>query len=115
VIFLAEFWGWLIGDFVGCHVWWPCASLSGDFAPKSPLNRTWFGGFRVARVLGLERWFLRSLLILNDSGQFLWGRGCPGGNRTIPEVSLQFVECFGRSGDGKVRVDPQVGFLEGAV
>jgi hypothetical protein len=23
----------------------PCASLAGDFAPKSPLNRTRFGGF----------------------------------------------------------------------
>jgi hypothetical protein len=52
---------------------------------------------------------------VNNSGRFLWGRGCPGGNPTIPEVSLQFVECFGRSGDGKVRVDPQVGFLEEAV
>jgi hypothetical protein len=45
VIFLAEFWGWFLGDFVGCHVWGPCASLAGDFAPKSSLNRTRFGGF----------------------------------------------------------------------
>jgi hypothetical protein len=30
---------------VGCHVWGPCASLAGDFAPRIPLNRTQFGGF----------------------------------------------------------------------
>jgi hypothetical protein len=45
VIFLVDFWGRFLGDFVGCHVWGPCASLAGDFAPKSPLNLTRFGGF----------------------------------------------------------------------
>jgi hypothetical protein len=54
-------------------------------------------------------------LIVSDSGWFLWGRGCPGGNPTISGVSLQSVEWFGRSGDGKLRVDPRVGFLEGPV
>jgi hypothetical protein len=37
-------------------------------------------------------------LIVSDFGRFLWGRGCPGGNPTIPEVSLQSVEWFRRSG-----------------
>jgi hypothetical protein len=32
------------------------------------------------------------LLIVSDSGQFLSGRRCPGGNPAIPEVSLQSVE-----------------------
>jgi hypothetical protein len=45
VLFLAEFWVIFLRDFVGCHVWGPCASLAGDFAPKSPLNRTRFCGF----------------------------------------------------------------------
>jgi hypothetical protein len=54
-------------------------------------------------------------LLVSDSGQFLWGGGSPGGNPSIPGVSLQSVEWFGRSGDGKLRVDPRVGFLEGAV
>jgi hypothetical protein len=54
-------------------------------------------------------------LIVSDSGRFLWGRGCPWGNPAIPKVSLQSVEWFGRSGDGKLRVDPRVGFLEGVV
>jgi hypothetical protein len=30
---------------VGCHVWGPCASLVGYFAPRIPLNQTRFGGF----------------------------------------------------------------------
>jgi hypothetical protein len=34
-------------------------------------------------------------LIVSVSGRFLWGRGCPGGNPTIPEVSLQSVGWFG--------------------
>jgi hypothetical protein len=48
--------------------------------------------FRVARVLALERQNLQFLLIVSDSGRFLLGRGCPGGNPAIPEVSLQSVE-----------------------
>jgi hypothetical protein len=54
-------------------------------------------------------------LIVSISGRFLWGRGCPGGNPAIPEVSLQSVWWFGRSGNGKLRVDPRPGFLGGAV
>jgi hypothetical protein len=30
---------------VGYHVWGPCASLAGDLAPRTPLNRSRFGGF----------------------------------------------------------------------
>jgi hypothetical protein len=48
--------------------------------------------FRVARVLDLECRNLRFLLIVSDLGRFLKGRGCPGGNPAIPEVSLQSVE-----------------------
>jgi hypothetical protein len=84
-----------------------------------PPNLPWIGldlvVFRVARVLALESQNLSFLLIVRDSGRFLWGRGCPGGNPAIPEVLLQSVECFGRSGDGNLRFDPRVGFLEGAV
>jgi hypothetical protein len=42
---LAVFWEWFLGVFGGCHVWGSCASLAGDFALKSFLNRTRFGGF----------------------------------------------------------------------
>jgi hypothetical protein len=84
-----------------------------------PPNLFWIGldlvFFRFGRVLDLESRFLRFLLIVSDSSRFLWGRGCPGGNPAIPEVSLKSVEWFGRSGDGKLRFDPRVGFLEGAV
>jgi hypothetical protein len=45
VIFLVEFQGRFLRDFVWCHVRGPCASLAGDFAPKSRLNQTRFGGF----------------------------------------------------------------------
>jgi hypothetical protein len=115
VIFLAEFWGWFLGDFVGCHVWGPCASLASDFAPNLPWIRLDLVVFRVGRILDLERRSLRVLLIVSNSGRFLWSRGCPGGNPPIPEVSLQSVEWFGRSDDGKLRFGPRVGFLEGAV
>jgi hypothetical protein len=54
-------------------------------------------------------------LIVGVSVRFLWGRGCPGGNPTIPEVSLQSVGWIGRSGDGKLRVDPRPDFLGSAV
>jgi hypothetical protein len=33
------------GIIVGCHVLGPCASLAGDFAPRTSLNRSQFGGF----------------------------------------------------------------------
>jgi hypothetical protein len=116
VIFVAEFWGWVLARFL-------LGVTYEDFVPlwlvtllqESP----WIGldlvVFQVLRVLVLERRFLQFFLIVSDSGRFLWGRGCPGGNPAIPEVSLQSVECFGRSGDGKLSVDPQVGFLEGAI
>jgi hypothetical protein len=116
VIFVAEFWGRYLRDFVWCHVWGLCASLAGDFAPKISLESDsiwWF--FWVARVLALENRNLQFLLIVSDSGWFLWGRGCPGRNLAIPGVSLQSVEWFRRSGDGKLRFDPRVGFLEGEV
>jgi hypothetical protein len=71
VIFLAEFCGLFLGDFVGCHVRGPCASLAGDFAPKSPLNRTRFGGFSSCSSSALERRNLKLLLIVSVSGQFL--------------------------------------------
>jgi hypothetical protein len=48
--------------------------------------------FRVGRVLGLEKRFLRFLLIVSGSGRFLSGRGCPRGNPANPEVSLHSVE-----------------------
>jgi hypothetical protein len=75
-----------------------------------PPNLPWIGldlvVFRVGRVLDLERWFLRLLLIVSHSGRFLWGRGCPGGNPAIPEVSLQSMEWFRRSGRWEVEVWP---------
>jgi hypothetical protein len=84
-----------------------------------PPNLSWIGldlvVFRVGRVLDLERWFLRFLLIPSNSVRFVWGRGCLGGIPAIREVSLQSVEWFGRSGDGKLRFDLRVGFLDGAV
>jgi hypothetical protein len=49
VIFGALCWRSFEDDFMeifgGCHVSGSCASLAGDFAPKSLLNRTRFGGF----------------------------------------------------------------------
>jgi hypothetical protein len=88
--------------------WWLC-----------PQNLPWIRldlvVSRVARVLALESRNIRFLLIVSDSGRFFWGRGCPGGNLGIPEVLLQSMELFGRSGDGKLRFDPRVDFLEGAV
>jgi hypothetical protein len=113
----------LCGDFRSsllCFSWWSFAddflgiSLGVTYEDLVPLwlvtlppNLPWIGldlvVFRVGRVLDLERRFLQFLLIESDSGRFLWGRGCPGGNPAIPEVSLQSVEWFGRSGDGKSR------------
>jgi hypothetical protein len=115
VICLAVFCGRFLGDFVGCHIWGPCASLASDFAPNISWIRLYLVVFRVARVVSLESQHLRFLLIESDSGRFLWGRCCPRGTPAIPEVSLQSVEWFGRSGDGKLRFDPRVGFLEGVV
>jgi hypothetical protein len=100
---------------VGCHVWGPCASLAGDFAPRIPLNRSRFGGFMSYSSSWPREPKSAFPLIVSVSGQFLWGRGCPGDNPAIPEVLLQSVGWFGRSGDGKLRVDPRPGFLGRAV
>jgi hypothetical protein len=56
---------------------------------RTPLNRPRFGGFRVVWVLDLEGLNPRFALIVGTSVRFLWGRGCPGGNPTILEVSPQ--------------------------
>jgi hypothetical protein len=125
----------LCGDFRSSLLWFSWRSFEDDFlgillrvtyedlvllwlVTLAP-NLSWIGldlvVFRVARVLALDSENLRFLLIVSISGQFLWGRGCPGGNPAISEVSLQSVEWFGRSGDGKLRFDPRVGFQEGAV
>jgi hypothetical protein len=112
---LAVFWEWFLGVFGGCHVW--------GFVPlwmmNFPANLSWIGldlvVFRVGRVLDLERRFLWFLLIVSISGWFLWGRGCPGGNPANPEVSLQSVEWFGRSGARKLGIDPRAVFLGEAV
>jgi hypothetical protein len=72
-------------------------------------------GYRVAGVLDLEGLNLRFPLIVGVSVWFLWGRGCPGGNPAILEVSSQFVGWIGRSGDGKLTVDPPPDFLGRAV
>jgi hypothetical protein len=101
--------------FCGCHVWGSCTSFAGDFPP----NLSWIGldlvVFRVGQVLDLERRFLRFLLIVSNSGRFLLGRGCQRGNPANPEVSLQSVQWFGRSGARKLTFDPRVRFLQGAV
>jgi hypothetical protein len=115
-IFVAEFWGQFLGRFL-------LGVTYEDLVPLwlviLPQESPWIGldlvVFRVARVLALESRNLWFHLIVSDSGRFLWGRGCPGGNPAIPKVSLQSVEWFGRSGDGKLRVDPRVSFVEGAV
>jgi hypothetical protein len=114
VIFVVGFWGRVLARFF-------LGVTYEDFVPlwlvTLPQESPWIGldlvVFWVAQVLALERRFLRFLLTVSDSGWFLWGRGFPGGNPAIPEVSLQSVECFGRSGNGKLRVDLRVGFLEG--
>jgi hypothetical protein len=54
-------------------------------------------------------------LIVSVSGRFLWGRGCPEGNPSNLEVSLQSVEWFGRSGARKLGFDPRAVFLGEAV
>jgi hypothetical protein len=102
------------GILVGCHVWGPCASLAGDFAPRTPLNQPqlwWF--FWAAQVHGLEGQDPRFPLIESISVRLLWGRGCPGGNPGIPKVSLHSVGWIGRSGDGKLRVHPRPFFWVG--
>jgi hypothetical protein len=116
LIFVMEFWGWFFCRIhVGCHIWGPCASLACDLAPRTPLNQTRFDSFSSCSISWpkcLNPWFH---LIESVSGWFLWERGCPRGNPAIPEVSLQSVGWFGRSGNGKLRVDPRPGFLGGAV
>jgi hypothetical protein len=116
VIFVAEFWGWFLARFLLGVTYEELVPLWLVTLPQeSPVIGLDLVVFRVARVLDVESrnpWFL---LILSNLGWFLWGRGCPGGNPAIPEVSLQSVEWFGRSGDGKLRVDPRLGFLERAV
>jgi hypothetical protein len=125
----------LCGDFRSSLLWFSWRSFKDDFLGillgvtyedlmplwlvTLPPNLPWIGldlvVFWVDRVHALVRRNLRFLLILCVSGWFLWGRGFPGGNPAIPEVSLQSMEWFGRLGDGKLRVDSRVGFPEGAV
>jgi hypothetical protein len=116
VIFVAEFWGRVLVRFLLGVTYEDLVPL---WLVTLPLNLPWIGldlvVSRVARVLALERRNLWFLLIVSDSGQFLWDRGCPKGNPAIPGVSLQSMEWFGRLGDGKLRVDPWVDFLEGVV
>jgi hypothetical protein len=116
VIFLAEFWGWFLGD-----------SLLGvtyeDLVPlwlvTLPQELSWIDlnlvVFWVARVLDLEGLNPRFPLIVGVSVRFLWGRGCPRGNPAIPKVLSQSVGWIGRLGDGKLRVDPRPNFLGRAV
>jgi hypothetical protein len=116
VIFLAEFWGRFLG--ASCWVsrmrtmclfgWWLCL--------KKHLESTsiWCS-FGVARVLDLKGLNPHFPLIVGVSVRFLWGRGWPGGNSAITEVSPQSVGWIGRSGDGKLRVDPRLDFLGRAV
>jgi hypothetical protein len=93
VIFVAEFWGRVLVRFL-------LGVTDEDLVPlwlvTLPQESPWIGldlvVFGVARVLALERRFLRFLLIVSDSGRFLGDRGCPEGNPTIPKVSLQSVE-----------------------
>jgi hypothetical protein len=47
--------------------------------------------FRVPRVHDLEDQDSRFHLIKSVRVDFLWWKGCPEGNPTIPEVSLQSV------------------------
>jgi hypothetical protein len=119
VIFGALCWWSFEDDLLGFLVCVTSEDLVPLWLVTLPPNLSWIGldlvVFRVGRVLELVMWFLRFLLIVSDSGRFLWDRGCPGGNPAIPEVSLQSVEWFGRLGAGKLRFDPRVGFLEGAV
>jgi hypothetical protein len=76
-------------------------------------GRTRVGIARLAlRLSKVSLWFP---LIQSISVRFPWGRDCLGGNPGIPKVSLQSVGWIGRSGDGKLRVDPRPVFLGGAV
>jgi hypothetical protein len=74
-----------------------------------PPNLSWIGldlvVFWVGQVLDLERRFLQFLLTMRDSGRFLWGRGCPGGNPAIPEV---FCNSWSDSGDRAMGAIPEV-------
>jgi hypothetical protein len=105
VIFLAEFWGqFLVGFLLGVTY----EDLVPLWLVTLPQELPWIVldlvGFRVAWVLdleGLNPWFP---LIVGISIWFLWGRGCPGGNPAIPEVSPQFVRWIERWGDGKLRL-----------
>jgi hypothetical protein len=116
VIFVVEFWGWFLVRFL-------LGVTYEDLVPlwlvillqESPWIRLDLVVFWVTRVLALESRNPRFLLIVSDSGRFFWGRGCPGGIPAIPEVLLQSVEWFGRSGDGNLKFDPRLDFLEGAV
>jgi hypothetical protein len=116
VFFLAEFWGRFLAGF-------KLGVTYGDLVPlwlvNLPQEPPWIGldlvVFLVARVLDLEGLNPRFPLIVGISVRFLWGRGCLGGNPTIPEVSLQSVGWLGILGDRKLRVDPRPGFLGGAV
>jgi hypothetical protein len=119
VIFRAFCWQSFEDDFLGFLVGVTYEDLVPFWLVTLPPNLSWIGldlvVFRVGRVHDLKRRFLRFLLIVSDSVRFLWGRGCPRGNPAIPEVSLQSMEWFGRSGARKLRFDLWVGFLEGAV
>jgi hypothetical protein len=98
VIFVVEFWEWFLARFLLGVTYEDIVPL---WLVTFPQESPWIGldlvVFRVARVLSLESQNPQFLLIVSDSGRFLWGRGCPGGNPAIPEVSLQSVEWFGRS------------------
>jgi hypothetical protein len=103
---LAEFWRWFLARF-------SLGVTYGDFVPlwmvTLPEELPWIDldllVFWVAQVHDLKGQNRRFPLIVGVSVRFLWGRGCPGGNPAILEVSPQSVGWIGRSSDGKLRVD----------
>jgi hypothetical protein len=111
-IFLAKFWGrFLVGFLLGVMYEDLVPLLLMTLPKKLPWIDLDLVVFRVARVLDLEGLNPRFPLIVGVSVWILWGRGCPGGNPAIPEVSLQSVGWIGRSDDEKLRVDPWLDFL----
>jgi hypothetical protein len=114
VTLLAEFSGCFLAGFLLGVTYEDLVPLWLVTLPQEPL---WIDldlvVFRVSRVLDLEGLNSRFPLIVGVLVRFLWGRGCPGGDPAIPEVSPQSVGWIRRLGDGKLRVDPQPVFWGG--
>jgi hypothetical protein len=107
VIFVVEFWGCVLARFLLGVMYEVLVPLWLVTLPQeSPWIELNLVVFCVARVLDLERRFLRFLLIVSDSGRFLWGRVLTD-KRRIPlrSASVRTPHLF-HHGIPKVLVNP---------